>query len=398
MTKSELLMAIEAQAVERKGRRTMRRDALSELPQEQGFATIVTGVRRCGKSTLLEQWAKGAKGGCTSVLFDDLRLVDFSTEDFQLLGKIFAERKPEAVILDEVQDVAGWERFVDGLLLRGYKVFVTGSNAKLLSRELGTKLTGRHLDLRLNPFSLSEFRRFTKSRKGLGSLKEYLQVGGFPAYVATRNRKVLEELFNDMIYRDVVVRYNLGNAVPIRTLAAYLMKHIGTRLSPSRLNQAIHVQSAKTVLDYFGYLSECCMIGRLEGFAESEKARMLAAKKVYVCDTGLAGIFESDASGNLGHKLENLVYLHLKAKGGDLCYFDSKEGECDFVRRDKGECEAVQVCWELDDDNRKREFDGLVGALDYFGLKRGVIVTADQSDEAVYRGHEIEIISVSELV
>ena len=393
MTKNEIMEAIEAQAAERRVGASLLRDALVHLPQERGFATIVTGVRRCGKSTLLEQWAAKSKERCVNVLFDDLRLVDFSTDDFQLLGKVLAEKKAKVVILDEVQDIVGWERFVEGLLVQGYKVMVTGSNAKLLSPELGTKLTGRHLDLRLNPFSFSEFRRFTKTRSaGLKAVKEYLSVGGFPAFVATRNRKVLEELFNDIIYRELVVRYKLGNATPDRALAAYLMKHIGAKLSPSRLKEAIHVQSRKTVLDYFGYLTECCLIERLECFAESEKARMLANKKVYACDTGLAGIFEADASGNLGHKLENVVFHQLKSKGGDLCYFESGDGECDFVRRDGNECEAVQVCWEIDDDNRKREFDGLVGALKRFGLKSGTIVTANQSDEAVYHGSKIKIL------
>ena len=389
MTKTEISDAIDAQQKERVHRKTLIRDALPELPQERGFATIVTGVRRCGKSTLLEQWMSASRERCVSVLFDDLRFMDFNTEDFILLGKVIAEREASAVILDEVQDVVGWERFVNGLLVQGYKVFVTGSNARLLSAELGTKLTGRHLDLRLRPFSLSEFRRFTKSRPGLKSLREYLIVGGFPAYVETRNRQVLTELFNDVIYRDIVVRYKLTNAAPVKTLAGYLLKHAGSKLSPSRLKDAIHVQSAKTVLDYFNYLTECCLIDRLECYAESDKARMLSNKKVYVCDTGLAGLFETGTEANLGHKLENLVFQRLKDRGGDLTYFESGEGECDFVRRDGAGTEAVQVCWEIDDDNRRREFDGLVGAMDYFGLDIGTVVTADQEDEVVYKGHRI---------
>lgn len=389
MTKTEIAEAIDAQMKERVVGVTLRRDALGILPVERGFATIVTGVRRCGKSTLLEQWMSESKDRCVRVLFDDLRFMNFSMEDFVLLGKVIAERKAKAVVLDEIQDIAGWERFVDGLLVQGYRVFVTGSNARLMSAELGTKLSGRHLDLRLSPFSFSEFRRFTRMRPGGKSLREYLAVGGFPAYVATRNRQVLTELFNDVIYRDIVVRYKLTNAAPVKSLAGFLMKHVGAKLSPSRLKDAIHVQSARTVLDYFNYLTECCLIDRLECYAESEKARMLSNKKVYVCDTGLAGIFEVGENVNLGHKLENLVFLQLKAKGGDLTYFESSAGECDFVRRDGNTVEAVQVCWEIDDDNRRREFDGLVGAMEYFGLDCGIVITADQEDEAMYRGHRI---------
>ena len=167
MTKSEIESAIDEQAAEVGLDLGMRRDAFQDLPCEKKFATILTGVRRCGKSTLLAQWAHDSGMRVLSILFDDLRLMDFAPSDFKLLGKIIAERKPQAVALDEIQDIDGWERFVNGLLNRGYAVFVTGSNAKMLSRELGTKLTGRHLDLQLLPFSFSEFCRFKgHERKG----------------------------------------------------------------------------------------------------------------------------------------------------------------------------------------------------------------------------------------
>ena len=160
MTKSEIETAIDEQAAEIALDLGMKRDAFHDLPCVKKFATIVTGVRRCGKSTLLGQWAHDSGMRVVSVLFDDLRLMNFTSADFVLLGKIISERKPQAVALDEIQDIDGWELFVNGLLNRGYAVFVTGSNARMLSRELGTKLTGRHLDLELHPFSYPEFIRF----------------------------------------------------------------------------------------------------------------------------------------------------------------------------------------------------------------------------------------------
>lgn len=392
MTKSEIELALEMQQREADLAEMLPREALSLVPAQKGFATIVTGVRRCGKSTLLAQWAAASHKSCLRILFDDLRLVDFKTDDFVLLGRIIEQRRPQAVILGEVQDIKGWELFVTGLLTSGYEVFVTGSNAKMLSLELGTKLTGRHLDLRLGTFSFGEFCRYLKRAVSAESLRDYLVCGGFPAYLTSRNRQVLESLFNDIIYRDIVARYKLTNAMPIRQLAAYLLQHIGTKLSPSRLKDAIHVQSAKTVLDYFNYLTECCLVERLECFAESPKARLLAQKKIYACDTGLVSAFEREPQGNLGHKLENLVFLLLKAKGGDLTYFNTSAGECDFVRQDVQATEAVQVCWELTDENRKREYDGLVAALDRFGLEEGTIVTFNQADEAIQNGHLLRIV------
>ena len=394
MTKSEIETAIDEQAAEAGLDLGMRRDAFHDLPFEKKFATILTGVRRCGKSTLLAQWAHDSGMRVLSVLFDDLRLMNFSSPDFALLGKIISERKPQAVALDEIQDIEGWELFVNGLLNRGYAVFVTGSNAKMLSRELGTKLTGRHLDLQLQPFSFSEFCRF-RGLDGSGkSVDEYLRIGGFPAYVASGNRQVLVELFNDIIYRDIVVRYNLSNAAPIKQLAGYLLGHIGTRMSPSRLKDAIHVQSAKTVLEYFDHLTECCLIHRLEQYSESPKARMLAPKKVYACDTALASLFDRGNQLNLGHKLENVLFWQLSRKAKDITYHvDSQDRECDFVvEHDDGSFSVVQACYELTDDNMAREFDGLVSAAKRLGLRSGVIVTCRQSDEAIHDGCEISIV------
>lgn len=398
MTRTEIEYAIDEQAKESLLELGMPRDDLNALPFQKHFATIVTGVRRSGKSTLLRQWAHGLKVKVVSVLFDDLRLMNFSSQDFLILGKILLERKAEAVVLDEIQDIDGWELFVNGLLNQGLQVFVTGSNAKMLSRELGTKLTGRHLDFHLNPFSYSEFLRFKNLPNTAASFMDYLRVGGFPAYVESENRQVLTELFNDIIYRDIVVRYRIGNTAPIKQLAGYLLAHIGTRLAPSRLKDAIHVQSAKTVLEYFDHLTECCLICRIEQFAPSPKARMLAPKKVYVCDTALSSLFEHGASLNLGHKLENVLFWHLKRMAKDLTYYyDDKDRECDFVvEKNDGSYSVVQVCYELTDDNIGREFNGLVAAAKRFGLNSGVIVTQSQSDFAIHDGCEISIVPVTE--
>ncbi len=394
MTKSEIEYAIDDQARESALDLGMTRDALTTLPSQRRFATIVSGVRRCGKSTLLRQWTKKSGLEVLSVLFDDLRLMNFSSQDFVLLGKIIRERKVQAVVLDEIQDIEGWELFVNGLLNQGYAVFVTGSNAKMLSRELGTKLTGRHLDLHLNPFSYPEFLRFKNIVNNADSFSNYLRVGGFPTHVESENRQVLAELFNDIVYRDIIVRYRLANTAPIKQLAGYLLSHIGTRLAPSRLKDAIHVQSAKTVLEYFDHLTECCMICRLEQYAESPKARMLAPKKVYACDTALASLFDHGDKQNLGHKLENVLFWHLKKSAKDMTYFcDSGERECDFVvEGEDGNVTLVQVCYELTDDNKSREFNGLASAAHHFGLSHGVIVTSNQTDSAVHDGIAMDII------
>jgi len=272
MKKSALCTVIDEQSADRSQRLGLSRDVLGDIPALEGFATIVTGVRRAGKSTVLDQWIDKSQETVLSVHFDDLGLSTFTTEDFAHLFEIAKDRGVRTLVLDEVQDVDGWERFVTGCLNKRFKVLVTGSNAKLLSREFGTKLTGRHLNVEMFPFSFSEFLRFTKQLPAAESLDEYLRVGGFPAYVATRERRVLSELFNDILYRDIVVRYSLRDAAPIKALATFLLGHVGSRISPSRLKDMIHVSSSATVLEYFNYLEETYLIQRISQFASSPKA------------------------------------------------------------------------------------------------------------------------------
>ena len=395
MKVSSICQAIDEQAAERKHRLGMPRDVLPQLPSVRNFATVVTGVRRSGKSTLLDQWTSKRGGNVVSVHFDDLRLASFSADDFLLLYEIAKERKADTLVLDEVQDIVGWERFVVGCLDRKLRVMVTGSNAKLLSREFGTKLTGRHLNIELFPFSYPEFLRFTKKRASKSSIDEYLSIGGFPAYVESRQRMVLSELFNDILYRDIVVRYSLKDAAPIKGLATFLLGHVGCRISPSRIKDSVHVASASTILEYFNYLEETYLIQRIPRFAASQKASMSAPKKVYACDTGLVSAIESVDEANLGHKLENLVYLKLRNPDDSMFYFvnDADGTECDFVieRRD-GTFGAVQVCWELSRDNEEREINGALRAMERFGLKEAVMVTQNQSDLINEDGRMIRVV------
>ena len=395
MKVSSICQAIDEQAAERKRRLGMPRDVLPQLPSVRNFATVVTGVRRSGKSTLLDQWTSENGGNVVSVHFDDLRLASFSSNDFLLLYEIAKERKVDTLVLDEVQDIVGWEKFVVGCLDRKLRVMVTGSNAKLLSREFGTKLTGRHLNIELFPFSYPEFLRFTKKRASKSSIDEYLSIGGFPAYVESRQRMVLSELFNDILYRDIVVRYSLKDAAPIKGLATFLLGHVGCRISPSRIKDSVHVASASTILEYFNYLEETYLVQRIPRFAASQKASMSAPKKVYACDTGLVSAIESIDEANLGHKLENLVYLKLSNPDDSMFYFvnDADGTECDFVieRRD-GTFGAVQVCWELSRDNEEREINGALRAMERFGLKEAVLVTRDQSDLISEGGRIIRVV------
>ncbi len=401
MKASEIREAIETQAQERKRHLGMPRDALPKVICEENFATIVTGVRRSGKSTLLNQWAETRKERVISVHFDDLRLSAFDTSDFAVLDTVLREMGANVLVLDEAQDIPAWERYVAGNLDAGRRVLLTGSNATLLSREFGSKLTGRHLNFELQPFTYAEFLRFTRQASSPGTLTQYLTVGGFPAHVKTRRREVLSELFADIIYRDIVVRYRLRDPAPVRSLAAYLLGHVGARVSPSRLKDAIHVRAAGTILEYFSYLEETYLLRRLPRFASSPKASLSHPKKIYACDTGLVSAVARADGTDLGHKLENLVFLKLLSPDATLSYYvdPASEAECDFLaeRRD-GSCAAVQVAWALTPDNEEREFAGAVRAMERFGLKEATLVTFSQRDLANLGGRLLHIVPAHEFL
>jgi len=387
--------AVLEQEKQRAAQQGMPRNALGSLPQVPGFATIVKGVRRCGKSWLLNQWLARQSAPTVAVHFDDLRLWGFSAGDFPLLDMLLAEKNAAIVVLDEIQEIDGWERYVSALLEQRKTVLATGSSARMLSAELGTKLTGRHLDQELFPFAYDEFLRFTAQPSGVSSLDDYLTTGGFPAYVAARQPQILTELLNDLLYRDVIVRYGIKNASSVRLLAGYLLNHIGCRLAPSRLKDAIHVSAANTVLEYLDHFRECYLLRMLPRFAESSKGRMLSQKKIYACDTGLLSVVQTPSGENAGHKLENLIFVHLFRRAGELSYYlhDQDDTECDFLQEQPdGRVTAVQVCWELNAENSEREIRGLRHAMERFSLPEAFLVTHAQSDTVLTAGRKINVI------
>jgi predicted AAA+ superfamily ATPase len=378
-------------------KKTLPRDALASLRTVAQFATIATGIRRCGKSTLLHQWAEAEKTPTLSLLFDDLRMAAFSPGDFAVLDRIVAAEKPANLVFDEIQLVAGWERYVKQKLDQGFRVLVTGSNATMLSAELGTHLTGRHLDLELQPFSYGEFLRFTGARASPKSVLAYLERGGFPSYLETKEPEVLRQLVRDIVNRDVAVRHGIKDVRPLETLVAFLLANMGNRVTPSRLTGALRVNAPSTVLAWFDHFEKTYLVERLERFSDSAKARSLAPKKVYAADTALARIASPSRTPDLGHALENAVNAELRRRGGRRFYWADDASECDFVRVvGDGAFEALQVCFELAPDNREREFSGLLGAMRALGIREGTIVTLRQTDFAREDGRTVRIVPAHE--
>ena len=213
ISRSDIIEAIRMQGERIKKGQGYRRDLLSSLsPLLQDYALIISGIRRCGKSTLLFQMLmdKYQLEETVFLNFDTPLLYGFEFNDFRIVDEVIKENeKCRVLFFDEVQVVEGWEVYVRGKLDEGFYVVVTGSNASMLSRELGTKLTGRHITKELFPFSYAEYCGYKEQEIGEGSLYDYLYKGGFPQYLQLDNPDVLSDLVNDIVYRDIAVRYNI---------------------------------------------------------------------------------------------------------------------------------------------------------------------------------------------
>ncbi|MDR1114422.1 MAG: ATP-binding protein [Candidatus Margulisbacteria bacterium] len=371
----------------------LSRDMLPDLPDIQTYALIITGIRRCGKSTLLRQFARKLRGKYFYLNFDDLRLADFTARDFPLLDSLILESGVKTLLLDEIQMAPRWEAYARQKLDEGFQVLLTGSNAALLSRELGTKLTGRHITKELFPFSYQEFLRFTKRGAGVKSLDQYLRVGGFPEYLKTKRPEVLNQLQQDILYRDIAVRYGLRDVASLKRLFVYLVSNAAHLVSPSKLTGVIGLRSHTTVLEYLSYFEEAYLLQLVPRFAWSVKKQNLAPKKLYVGDAGLLRSVSVSFTPDRGGLLENFVFNELRRRTRDIFYFADKTGECDFiVDPHGGNPLCAQVCLELTLDNRDREINGLLAALDFFKSKRGVIITRDTRDVIVRADRRIEVL------
>jgi predicted AAA+ superfamily ATPase len=374
----------------------LQREELLSLPDLSSHVLIISGIRRCGKSTLLKQFLKSRYKDAFFFNFEDIRLYDFSVEDFSVLDTVINNSGKEVLFFDEIQSIKGWELFVRQKLEQGFQVVLSGSNANLLSHELGTKLTGRHITRELYPFSYSEFCRYKNLSFDQQSVLEYIETGGFPEVVKSGNFEILQFLVEDILNRDIAVRYGVRDVFSLKRLCAFLLSNAGNLLSPSKLKNVVNIKSVSTILDYFSYFESCYLLNLMPKFAFSLKSQMLAPKKLYISDTGLIKIGSTGFSENSGHLLENIVFYHLLKRSKELYYFNENGKECDFVVFKNGKCkELVQVCWELNANNERRETDGLMDAMKYFQCDTGTIVTFSTNDLMKKEGKTIHIVAAN---
>jgi uncharacterized protein len=351
-----------------------------EIPLKSTSIIVITGVRRCGKSTLLNQ-SLDSISNKVFLNFEDTRLEGFDLGDFQKLEQIAVSEKTNYYIFDEIQNIDGWEKYVRMAHDKGFQIFITGSNASMLSRELGTRLTGRHIQTELFPFSYQEYLTFTKEKDGKESFISYLMRGGFPEFLVSANPEYLRSLLRDIVTRDIAVRRNIKNEHVILRLAMHLISNVGKEVSYNNVTKLLSIKSVRTTIDYCDYLRESYLLDFIPRFSFSIKQQLINPKKVYAVDTGMARANSLSFSEDYGRMLENMVFLKLRQTTSDILYYKDGRSECDFlIRKNEKIVYAVQVCWHLTEDNLEREVTGLKSAMTATGIKEGIIITSDQED------------------
>lgn len=373
----------------------LQRELIDELKYPlDGFALIISGVRRCGKSTLLHQYIVAhVKETYIYLNFDSAKLYTFELEDFELIDEIANEIEAKFLIFDEIQIVEGWELYVRQKLDEGFNVVITGSNASLLSKELGTKLTGRHISKELFPFRYKEFCDFKKIETSSDSFTLFLNQGGFPLFLKLNDIDLHSALIDDIIHRDIAVRYGIRDVKSLKHLLIFLATNVSNLISATKIKQYISVKSTATVLEYLNYFEQSYLIQLMPKFSYSHKVQLVNPRKIYFIDNALMQSITPSFSKDMGRKLENTVFWELRGRNKTLYYFNENSKECDFVVCSNLEVEEViQVCYDLNLDNQKREINGLLDAMNYFNLKTGTIITMNQEDVILQNGKRITVI------
>ena len=369
------------------------RDFTEQFKPTGKHIEVISGIRRCGKSTFMKQIIQAGYQKIAYFNFEDARVYGFEVNDFTKLDEIIG-LGVDAYFFDEIQNVSSWEVFIRQLHDREEKVYITGSNATLLSKELGTRLTGRHIRHELFPFSYHEFLRYKQIEANAGTFSQYLLMGGLPEYLDTDNPEVLQNILKDIVFRDIAIRYAIRNTGNLMDITLYLLSNIGKEISYNNIRKTFKVGSANTVSDYLTWLGDAYLLFFMPRFSWSAKSIAANPRKVYAVDNGLVNTNTLSFREDRGRLLENAVFMSLRRKNFSLYYFRENR-ECDFVVFEKKQCKwLIQVCETLNQDNLARETEGLLEAMKFFKMTVGYILTLDQEDTLRYNGNNIIVMPV----
>lgn len=386
---------------------------------------VISGARRSGKSSFLKLIAEHLLENSTIkkerilyVNFDDEFFVDFKKEDFQNLLSAYFElsgntRGKVFCFFDEIQNIPYWEKWINKLYQnKDFKIFITGSNASLLSSEIATALTGRTYTLELFPFSFREYlkyqnieisaddiHRITTREKGaiIKTFDSYLATGGFPEIINTplNPLDVLEGHYKDIIYKDIIVRFGIKNVSEFREVAFYLISNIGSLMSYRGLAKLIPtLGSSMTVKNYVNYLENVYLLFVVRKLESSARKQIANPFKIYGVDNGMTQGVAFSVSSNFGALYENLVYITLRRQRGLEIFYFKENFEVDFVTVEKRAVKSIiQVCYNLKDlKTQQREKRALLEALRFLNHKTGYIINDSVEKEEKIEGKIIKYI------
>ncbi len=370
-----------------------------ELPQYKQISkgVVITGPRRAGKTFLLFQIMKKKKPNITSFLylnFEDERLRGLDGKDLGLTLDAYYELYPKnkpLLFLDEIQNVGGWSNFIRRVIDQGFEVYLTGSNSKLLSKDIAEALRGRVKEIRLYPFSFKEFLKAKQITLGKNweyskeqfivknAFTEYINLSGFPEIVLEKDISLIDSYYNDLFYRDLISRYSLKNEVLLDKFLKYLASNYGANFTINKFRnfmKSIGLPcSTSTLYEYTKMVEDVFYAFLVRKFEKSFKKKEGSPRKSYIIDQGFWNFFGQDI--DKGRALENIVFINLLRKGCDV-FFHKNSNECDFIL--PKEKLAIQVCSYLNPENQKREIDGLIDGMKRIAADKGLIITLDQED------------------
>jgi len=392
-----------------KREKIIERELLPNLPKFLSYPNVlaILGVRRCGKSILSWQVFKDQKFGYVN--FDDERLRGLKAEDLNNVLQAFYElygSNLENIVLDEIQNVEAWELFVNRLR-RSKRVIITGSNSKLLSGELATHLTGRHVDFTLMPFSFREYLTYNeinleaittpKRAQIFEKLQSYLKDGGFPEFPKF-GRKILRIIYEDIVIKDVIGRKKVKKEGELRKVARFLISNFSKEFTYSSLKEITTAKHLSTISDWVHELEEAYLIAKLERFSFKLKQSFIAPKKIYCIDNGLINVVGFSTSENMGRLMENLVAIELLRRRNywfddwEIYYWkDHQQNEVDFVVKEKLTIkQLIQVTYASSKDEiGKREIKALMKASELLKCKNLLVITWDYEDKIKIENKEV---------
>lgn len=373
---------------------------------------LITGPRRVGKSVFALLMLRGKNFAYLN--FDDNQLLEKWDEDLAMSALDDVYPGYEYMLLDEIQNLPAWDLWISKLYRRGKNLIITGSNAKMLSSEMATVLTGRYLQIEMLPFSLDETLRWKEvspeseeqRARAIVLTDDYMRNGGYPETIAARSitRNYLSTLFDSILLKDVAKRHNIRNTSDLYNLATYLLSNFCNPISAAELAGELGMSSVATTKKFCDYLAEPYLFFYLPRFNNKMKLMTKAPRKVYVVDNGFVQSTAFNLSENLGRLLENQVFVELLRRGGipgqTLFYYRTRnDREIDFVTRRGHKIERlIQVCYDMTSERtRRRELDALAEAADELRCADLLVVNNDLHEQVEWRGHTISIVPVSRL-